>query len=809
MATSPFDSWDGGLGEAHDLRGALFSKDGHFHDEHGRTLLLRGVNISGNSKLPTNPPGSTHLKDRFLEHRHVSFVGRPFPLAEADEHFGRLKAWGLTFIRLLVTWESLEHEGPGIYDEEFIDYTIQILEKATEYGIKCFIDPHQDTWSRYSGGSGAPGWTFEVVGLDLRNFMETGAAYVHQSARPADSSHTAWPTNYLKLASATMFTVFFGGEIFAPNAKYLGEHPQEFLQRHFCACYQHLARRLRHLDIVIGFEVMNEPHYGYIGLKSIHHFDPMKDLHLGETPSALQSMALGAGISLDVDVWVKSWPWPTRKSHSRKANAGRISAWLPGHDCIWKEHGVWGLDEAGKPKALISDYFTKNRDGSCVDFGQDCYLPFIRRYTTAIHAVKPDYFIFFEPIPNENPPEFAQKEADPYLVYSPHWYDLKALFSKSFNGVITHDVQGLSRGTKNVLNATYFGVTGANRNYYGQIKNIVHDGRKLVGANKPIVFGECGIPMDMNEKKAFETGDYSHHTNFLDAMINALEGSLVNFTLWNYNPHNDNIWGDHWNGEDFSIYSPSPTPPISRSASRVGMQSPLSQSESSNEGPSNTEGDAPTLRVEPPSLLDCPIADTDSENAGDEEILPSNPPPTPFDITDMCYKDEDTPNSNDLHYIGGRALDAVIRPYVAKLAGEPLVMRFVMERLEFYLDFVSHVNASIMEIPRTTEIFVPLYHYGAMKELDVQVSDGVWSYNPQRQTLYWRYDPDYRTSNEGTFFASWLTYLTGRSGGTETSPSDWVKHSISIKPTPESRPPTRSRSIMGTLWHWTRSIVIG
>jgi hypothetical protein len=53
--------------------------------------------------------------------------------------------------------------------------------------------------------------------------------------------------------------------------------------------------------------------------------------------------------------------------------------------------------------------------------------------------------------------------------------------------------------------------------------------------NHPLLFTEIGIPYDMDDKHAYQTGDYSSQTSAMDANHFALEGSTSNgFTLWVY-----------------------------------------------------------------------------------------------------------------------------------------------------------------------------------------------------------------------------------------------------------------------------------
>ncbi|KAI8867875.1 glycoside hydrolase, partial [Ramicandelaber brevisporus] len=587
-------------------------------DQHKRAVLLRGVNLGGHCKLPTSPEeqrSTGTCTDSFYDDDvTLSFVGRPLPLDEAPTHFARLRDWGMTFIRLQVPWESLEHAGPGIYDEEYIDYLVALIEMMPKYGLACFVDPHQDVWSRHTGGSGAPAWTLKVAGMDRRHLHATGAAFLdHEGKHDENKPAMVWFTNATKLACATMFTLFFAGDTFAPKLQGVGdESVQEYLQRHFVACYEHLAQRLAHLPAVAGFESMNEPTCGYVGLEDVHRYSAIGDLRYGDAPSPIQSFALGHGISQTIDVYALSWPQPTRKVGTRTIDPKGKSAWLPGHGCPWKQHGVWDVDASGQPVVLKPSYFAVHPDtGAPVEFGTDFFMPFVLRYQKAIRNVRADWLVFMGTEPTKLSPNAGAAGACPSsLVYAPHWYDFLTTYYKSFTGRLSVDQLGFMTG-RNPLACLYYGINGLRRNYTQQIGLLRRDGAQALPGSAMLV-GECGISFELNHRTAYSTDNYSAHSAAIDGIIRAMDANLSSFTLWTYNPLNTNDEGDGWNGEDFSIVS-----------------------------------------------LNGTDLDTD---------LPANHP------RNEAYKTL-------------RAVRGVVRPYAAKVAGEPQSMHFEPERQVFTLTF--------------------------------------------------------------------------------------------------------------------------
>jgi hypothetical protein len=352
-----------------------------FCDSHGRALLLRGVNCSGMSKLPTS---ETCLGERVS----ISFTGRPFAISDAKQHFQRLLSWGFSLVRLVITWEAVQPDDHSLFDEDYLCYLRDIAAIARDCGLLVLLDSHQDCWSRHSGGSGAPLWTFRIVGLHPPSFVATEAALLSgdnsKSEHGKTCSGTLWATNYTKFACSTMFTLFWGGEVFAPKRLYAGQNVGAFLRHAYTSAILEVCRRLQ--GLIIGVDLINEPHPGLIGLPNLHAFDPVANLHLGTMPSPLQSMMIADGCCIQVAVYEKTWvvgngfpTWPLsfeptapRKGVAPRVNVCRVRAWADGVEDVWRQHGVWQCNRDSSISCHHS-YFnffptSHERSGQKVDF---------------------------------------------------------------------------------------------------------------------------------------------------------------------------------------------------------------------------------------------------------------------------------------------------------------------------------------------------------------------------------------------------------------------------------------------------------
>ena len=530
-----------------------------FRDAKDREVTLRGINCAGDAKFPTSPDIPSHRPDRFFEGDELSFVGRPFSIDEAHTHFSRLKRWGYNTIRYVFTWEAIEHAGPGRYDEEWCQHTIKVLRLAKDYGFYVFIDPHQDVWSRFTGGSGAPMWTVYAAGLNPRSFAATEAALVHNTyPDPATFPKMIWSTNYTRMACQVMLTLFFAGKDFAPKAIIDGKNIQDYLQEHFVDACQHLAQRIHEAgdienDVVIGWESMNEPNRGLVGWPDLSVIPGEQKLQKGTSPTAWQAILTGSGRSCEIDTWDFGGLGPY-KSGTQLVDPKGESAWLPADyddsryewkrdpdwklgECLWAQHGVW---DPSKDQLLKKDYFAKHpKTGKKIDyeyFTNTYFMDYYRRHRRAIGNVHPDAIFFCQPPVLEIPPSLkGTKDDDPQMVYAPHYYDGVTLMTKKWNRYWNVDVFGILRGRyMSPAFAIKVGETAIRNCFRDQLSAIRKEGMDYMG-NHPCVFTEIGIPYDMDDKYAYKTGDYTSQTLAMDANHFALEGSGVNgFSLWVY-----------------------------------------------------------------------------------------------------------------------------------------------------------------------------------------------------------------------------------------------------------------------------------
>jgi hypothetical protein len=445
--------------------------NGKFYDEQGREVSLRGINLDAGGKTPPNQ--NSHVSENFVSGGDsVSFVNRPFSLEDAPIHFARLRQWGYTTLRWIFTWEALEHAGPRKYDDEFVEYTVACLRIAKRYGIMVIMDPHQDTWSRFTGGDGAPLWTLYACGMDPTKFPVTEAALVQNTwPVPAEFPKMIWATNYYRMACQVMFTLFWAGQKFAPLAIIDGKNIQDYLQGHFIGAIVHLLKGIDAAgdlldEVVIGWESINEPNRGLIGVQDMTVVPKEQVLQKGTSPTSWQAILLASGRACEVEFWDVGGMgphktgttlvdpegvsvWLTTTEYDNKYGFKRDSGWKLG-ECIWAQHGVW---DPSSDELLKKDYFAKDPENlSTIDylyFTNHWFMHGFRAYRDAIREFHPDSILFLQPPTLEVPPAIkGTKDADGRIAFAFHWYDGLTLMNKKWyvlcqgvNNIVTNNLQ--------------------------------------------------------------------------------------------------------------------------------------------------------------------------------------------------------------------------------------------------------------------------------------------------------------------------------------------------------------------------------
>ncbi|MEV5438332.1 endoglycosylceramidase [Streptomyces sp. NPDC052682] len=126
-------------------------RDGRFVDGHGREVVLRGYNVSGETKL--------------AEHQGLPFAS----VADARKSATALRALGGgNTVRFLLSWAYAEPVR-GQVDTAYLSAATAQLSAFLDAGIRVYPDFHQDLYSRYlfdAGswytGDGAPEWAVDA-----------------------------------------------------------------------------------------------------------------------------------------------------------------------------------------------------------------------------------------------------------------------------------------------------------------------------------------------------------------------------------------------------------------------------------------------------------------------------------------------------------------------------------------------------------------------------------------------------------------------------------------------------------------------
>jgi endoglycosylceramidase len=155
----------------------------------------------------------------------------------SDDDAAFLASNGFNAVRVGVIWAGVEPQ-PGVYDDRYLDSIDATVRMLAVHGIVSLLDFHQDLYNEKFQGEGAPAWA------------------VQDGGRPNPA--LGFPGNYLGNPAE-----WHTWDQFWANAK---ASDGVGLQDHYARMWAHTAARFANDPAVAGYEIMNEPWAGTLGL---------------------------------------------------------------------------------------------------------------------------------------------------------------------------------------------------------------------------------------------------------------------------------------------------------------------------------------------------------------------------------------------------------------------------------------------------------------------------------------------------------------------------------------------------------------
>ncbi len=194
----------------HVLAGPIHVDGQRFRTDEGHQILLRGINVGGDTKVP------------------------PFRSIRGEKDLAPLRGWGFNSLRLMFNWEAFEPER-GIYNWDYLKYYRDTVDWAAQHDLYVIVDIHQDAFSRFAVrgcGEGFPKWALPPF---------------QKPAQPDNGANCkAWPTlAFLDIGMHIAWHHFYQNT-YGVRDRYL-------------LMLQHLAQALADAPNLVGFDLMNEP----------------------------------------------------------------------------------------------------------------------------------------------------------------------------------------------------------------------------------------------------------------------------------------------------------------------------------------------------------------------------------------------------------------------------------------------------------------------------------------------------------------------------------------------------------------------